>query len=174
MLITKRPKKANERREFGHWEIDTIHTCKGGTKAVLSLIERKSRQRVYFRLENLKAKTVMSRLIPFFRTLPPHMRKSITADNGSEFCTSEMKKLEKFGMKVFYCHAYKSQEKGGVERSNWQLRKYFPKGTDFGAVPLEELKEAQRKLNNRPMKVNGYKSSQSVFDRALKYAKSKE
>lgn len=172
-LITKRPKKANERKEYGHWEVDTVHSCKGGRKAILSLRERKSRQRVYFLLEDLTAKTVMSRLMPFFRGLPPHMRKSITADNGSEFCTKEMQKLNKLGLKVYYCHAYKSQEKGAVEQSNWQLRKYFPKGTDFGGVSIEEVKEAERKLNNRPMKVNGFRSSQSIFERALKYRRGK-
>jgi len=173
-LISKRPKKANERKEYGHWEVDTIHTCKGGTKSVLSLIERKSRLRVYFLLEDLKANTVISRLMPFFRQLPPHMRRSITADNGSEFCTREMQKLEKLGVKVFYSRPYKSQDKGAVERSNWQLRKYYPKGTDFGDVELEELKEAERKLNNRPMKILGKKSSKSVFERALKYGKKKK
>lgn len=166
-LITKRPKDVNERKEYGDWEVDAIVSCKGGKGAVLSLIERKSRQRVYFVLEDLKAKTVISRLLPFFRQLPPHMRKSITTDNGSEFCTREMLKLEKLGMKVYYCHAYKSQEKGSVERSNWQFRKRYPKGTDFSKVCKSEVKKFERKLNNRPMKLHGYVSSEKLYQEAL-------
>ncbi len=65
-LLTERSEKCDNREEFGHWEVDTVHSCKGGSKAVLTLRERKSRHRVYFLIEDLKSGTVLARLMPFF------------------------------------------------------------------------------------------------------------
>ena len=167
--ISKRSKEANDRLEYGHWEIDTVHSIKRSSRAVLSLRERKSRQRVFFLLPNLKAESVIAVLRPFFRDLPKHMKKSLTADNGSEFAPAELHKLEKLnkGFKVYYCHAYRACERGAVEHANGELRWYFPKGTDFAEVTIEHIKEVERKLNNRPMKLHGFKSSNVVYQKAV-------
>ena len=167
ILISERPESCDSRDEYGHWEVDTIHSCKGGSKAILTLRERKSRQRVYFLIEDLKSETVIARLMPFFRALPTHMRKSITADNGSEFSTRELHKLKELGMEVYYCHPYSAYERGAVEQANGELRRYFPKKTNFENVSLADLKKAERKLNNRPMKVLGFKKSCDVYNSAL-------
>ena len=77
-----RPESVETREEFGHYEADTIHSCKHGSgKAVLTIIERSSRRRFYFLIPNLEAETVLAVLLPFFRALPSKMRKSLTVDN---------------------------------------------------------------------------------------------
>ena len=91
--LDQRSKEANERLEFGHWEIDTIHSNKKSSCAILTLRERKSRQRFFFLLPNLKAESVLAVLKPFFKALPEHMRKTLTSDNGSEFSVSELLKV---------------------------------------------------------------------------------
>ena len=172
-LITKRSKKANLRLEYGHWEIDTIHSCKGGSRAILTLRERKSRRVFFFILPDLKAESVMAFLVPFFRSLPRHMRRTLTSDNGSEFTVTEMGKLEE-GLerfKLYYCHAYSAHERGSVEHANGMLRRYYPKGTDFGTVTGEALKEKERKINAKPMKLHKFKTPQAVYERAFKYVK---
>jgi IS30 family transposase len=168
VLITERSEACDNRDEFGHWEVDTIHSRRGGSKAILTLRERKSRERFYFLIEDLRSETVLSRLMPFFRSLPQHMRLSITADNGSEFSTKELHKLKSLGMAVFHCHAFSPYERGAVEQANGELRRYFPKKTNFGTVSSRELFVAQNKLNNRPMKVLGFKKSSDVYNAALK------
>lgn len=168
--ITLRSESANNRDDFGHWEGDTVLSRKGGKGGVLSLIERKSRERFYFLLSDLKAETVIKLLLPFFQRLPEHMRKSLTLDNGSEFAPSELYKLEfvlKNEFKVFYCHPYKAYERGSVENSNGWLRQYYPKGTDFASVCKEALQEVQRKLNQRPMKLHQWYTSADIFNAAL-------
>ena len=168
--ISERPNAVERREEFGHWEADTVLSRKTGKGGVLALIERKSRERFYFLLSDLKAETVIRLLLPFFQGLPEHLRKSLTLDNGSEFAPSEIYKLEfvlKNEFKVFYCHPYKAYERGSVENANGWLRQYYPKGTNFAEVTEEQLRHVQRKLNERPMKLHRWRSSTAVFNDAL-------
>ena len=43
-------------------------------------------------------------------------------------------------------------ERGLNENTNGLIRQYFPKGTDFSLVPLSAIREAERRLNERPRK----------------------
>ncbi|MEI6865841.1 MAG: IS30 family transposase, partial [Flavicella sp.] len=45
-------------------------------------------------------------------------------------------------------HPYSSWERGTNENTNGLIRRFFPKGTDFGKVTEKELKIVQEKLNN--------------------------
>ena len=56
--IDNRPAAANERLEYGHWEMDLIVSCKGGTGALLTLTERKTRQEVIIRLPDKTQRAV--------------------------------------------------------------------------------------------------------------------
>jgi IS30 family transposase len=154
---------------LGEWEGDTIITRRNGKKAILSLRERTLRKRYYFLIPDLKSATVLAVLIPFLQSLPPHLRRSITLDNGVEFSSTEMMKLEALfpGFKVYYCDPYKSWQKGSVENSNRDLRWYYPKGTDFNDVTKEELKLVQDKINRKPMKCLLNKSAEQAFNESL-------
>ena len=153
--------------ESGHWEIDTVHSKRGSKGGVLTLKEVKSKQSFYFILRDLSSKSVMEVLFPFFQSLAPHMRRTLTSDNGSEFV--ELYKLEKilpnFG--VYYCDPYKAWQRGSVENANGLLRWFFPKKTDFSKVSEEELRKAQYKINGRPMKVHNGKSATYVYKKLL-------
>ena len=168
--ISERPEAANLREEFGHWEGDTVVSGRSGKGGVLTLIERVSRDRVFFSLPNLKAETVIRKLLPFFQRLPEQIRKSLTLDNGTEFATSELYKLElvlKNEFKVFYCHPYRPQERGSVENANGWLRQYYPKGINFEKVTPQELAAVQDKLNQRPMKIHQWRNSSDVLRHAI-------
>ena len=168
--ITQRPQAVERREEFGHWEADIVLSRRSGAGGVLTLIERKSRERFYFLVPDLKAETIIRVLLPFFQRLPADMRKSLTLDNGAEFAPSEIHKLErvlKNEFKVYYCQPYKAYQRGSVENANGWLRQYYPKGTDFAQVAEHELREVQRKLNQRPMKLHRWRCSAEVFQEAL-------
>lgn len=167
--IHERTAENNDRQELGHWEGDTIITRRRGTKAILSLRERVTRQRIFRIVRDLKAETILAALRAILHELPPELRRSITLDNGSEFALSVLQCLETYypGLKLYYCDAYHSWQKGAVENSNRDFRWYYPKGTDFGALSPSEVFALERKINARPMKCHGYKSAQEVFDRAL-------
>jgi IS30 family transposase len=100
--IAQRSPAVAERTEFGHFEADTIHSCKNSSGyPVLTVRELKSRNRWFFLLANLLAATTLAALQGFFRRLPPHMRKTLTVDNGPE--NEHLYKLETVftGFKVY-------------------------------------------------------------------------
>lgn len=148
----------------GHWEIDTIHSRKGTSGGVLTLRELNSKKRFFFLIPDLTAGAVMAVLFPFFQALPAQIRRSLTADNGSEF--NNLYKLEKIlsGFGVYYCEPYKAWQRGAVENANGELRWYFPKKTDFSKVSPQELKRVERIINGRPMKIHNAQSATAIFN----------
>ena len=60
--IEERPLEVSSRLTFGHHEADTIVSKRGGTGAILVLIERKSRRVQLWKLPNLKPRGVATRL----------------------------------------------------------------------------------------------------------------
>jgi IS30 family transposase len=70
-------------------------------------------------------------------------------------------------LKVYFCTAYSPHEKGSVERSNRDFRRFFPKGTDFILVSQAEIDNAQMLLNNKPMKCLKWKSSREFYQEEL-------
>jgi len=169
--IHQRPSLAlAEQIQPGHWELDTMHSKKGTPGGILTLRERASMKCFYFLIPDLTAATANSILIPFFRDIPPHMRKTLTADNGPE--NAELYKLEKLytDFNVYYCDPYKAYQRGSVENGNGEARWYFPKKTDLSLTAPEELRKAQYKINGKPRKSNGGVSSTAVFKRLLSQA----
>lgn len=167
--INQRPEVIARRLEYGHYESDTIHSLRNGSGfAILSLRELKSRMRWYFLLGDLKAETTLAILQGFFRLLPAHMRRSLTVDNGGEFAI--LPKLEQTfpGMQIYYCDPYCAWQRGASENCNGEFRWYFPKGTDFKNIPLQNIWATQDKINRRHMVVLGGRSAQNVFQQALK------
>ena len=169
--IDQRPGIINSREEFGHWEGDLVLGPKSGSGfALLSLIERETRYKAFIRMPNAEAGTTLAHLHAFFMQLPEYARKSITLDNGSEFSVFFMRKLEKAlnNFTVYYTETYSPQQKGSDEHSNGRLRRTYPKGTDFACVSKSELKLAVQKLNDRPMKLHGYKTPLEMFNFELR------
>jgi IS30 family transposase len=167
--ISERSLLVEERREFGHYEADTIHSCKNGSGyAILSVRERKSRKRWFFIVRDLQAETTLALLLGFFSRLPRHMRRTLTVDNGPE--NKLLHELEKrfCGFMVYNCDPYCSWQRGSIENANGEFRWYFPKGTDFKEVSLAEIWEVQDKLNRRCMDCLGGKTAEEVFQQALK------
>lgn len=158
-----------QRREFGHWESDTIHSMKNGSGfAILTLREMKSRMRWYFLLSSLLAELTLAVLQGFFRLLPAHLRRTLTVDNGPEF--AHLYKLEQIfpGFLVYSCDPYCAWQRGTSEHANGEFRWFYPKGTDFRNVSLREIWATQDKINRRHMLCLGGRSAVSVFQRALK------
>jgi len=172
--VSERPVEAKEHSELGHFEADMVVSKRGSKGAVLSICDRASRQRLYILVANLEAITVRKALVRFLHSLPSYLRKTLTFDRGSEFAEWDM--LEKIfpELKVYFCTPYSPHEKGSVERSNRELRRYFPKGTDFASVLQEQLAAAQEQINNRPMKCLGQKSSSYYHHHMLRRVSEQE
>jgi IS30 family transposase len=158
--IEQRPAAALDRVEPGHGEYDSIVSSKRSksTAALAVLQERTSR---FVRAElvpSLKpepyAKTISQLSIDL-------QLRSLTTDNGIENKQHTLT-TQKTGIPVFFTDPYSSWQKGGVENANKMLRRYFPKGTDFATVDQTDVIAALTRINNKPRKILGYKSSLEV------------
>ena len=86
----------------------------------------------------------------------------MTYDNGMEMANHQWLS-DNTGMDIYFANPYSSWERGTNENTNGLIRRFFPKGTDFNKITIEQLKQAQYSLNNRPRKVLGYKTPNEVM-----------
>ena len=63
----------------------------------------------------------------------------------------------------YFCNAYHSWEKGMVENINGLIRRFFPKETNFDNITDEQIKRIENWINNRSMKILGWKSPNEFF-----------
>lgn len=172
--IEKRPVEVAERNSFGNWEMDCVCSKQGTTSAFLVLSERLTRKEIIFKMPNKQAKTVVhciNKLERRYGKLFRKVFKSITVDNGVEF--SDFEGLEKsiYGGKrtsVYYCHPYTSCERGTNERINRDIRKKYPKGTDFTNITESEVRGLEDWVNAYPREIFGFATSGEKFAEQLK------
>src|SRR5699024_8074216 len=127
--IEERPESIETRKEFGHWEIDTVLGHKTKDQALLTLVERKTRMAIVRRIFSKSAPAVNDALKGIFRQYPDVQQtfKSITVDNWSEF--SELSEQgEGKSIDVYFAHPYASWERGTNESHNGLLRRFIKKG----------------------------------------------
>ena len=158
--IEKRPRLAQDRVESGHWEYDSVVSskCSGSKAAMAVMIERSSRLVLAKLVPNLKPRDYANTLAKLSEGLK---LLSFTTDNGIE--NKEHQTLtQQSGAQVYFTDPYSSWQKGSVENANKMLRFYFPKGTDFSKVKQTDVDEALTRINNKPRKILGYKSSLQV------------
>lgn len=176
--IENRAPEVKNRKEFGHWEMDTVYSKKNTTaKALLVLTERKTRKEIIIGVPNRKAETIVRALDALERKMGAakfrKIFKSITVDNGSEFAAAEAMERSAINKTiprtaVYFCHPYSSWERGSNENNNIMIRRKHPKGTDFSKVSAAQIKETENWINNYPRKILGYKSSEAVFRECLR------
>jgi len=71
---------------------------------------------------------------------------------------------------LYYCHPYRSGERGTNENQNKLIRRFYPKGVDLSEVTQEELNKIQDFMNNMPRKIfNGLSSNQFLEQNEMEY-----
>ena len=162
--ISERPKEANERVMFGHFEADSIESCKkrGETLPCLTVVvERVSR---YVQIRKTASKTAQETTTSIVTVLKPFANNviSITYDNGCEF--SQHEKINNLlNTKSYFARPYCSNDKGTVENINGLIRRFFPKGTNFANISDEAIAYVEDWINNRPMKILNYMTPKQKF-----------
>lgn len=163
--IHQRPLIASLKKEVGHWEVDTVVSCLKGKGGLSSHYEKTTQ---YCKIHKLLSKEAQETEFAWRETissLPQYIFKTITLDNGSENTNHEI--LHEYNIDTYFCDAYCSWQKGGVENLNKLIRQYFPKGTDFSDVSEEEILFVENRLNNRPRKALGYLSPKEALNSYL-------
>ena len=163
--IHLRPHEIESRKEFGHWESDSI-VGKNHQGGIHTEVERKTRLIMAKFIKNLTAKETADKASQMFRDLPKKAKKSTTLDNGLE--NTEHRR---FGLTTYFCDPYSSWQRGTNENSNGLIRRYLPKKTDFFKYQQWELDDMINEINNRPRKCLGYRTSQEAFNEELESIK---
>ena len=153
--IETRPESVEDREEFGHWEIKSE-----ADEVLLTLDERKTRKRYIMRLPAKKAQCVTEALKSLKQFYDD--KKSITADNGSEFAD-----LSEIGVPVYFAHPYSSWERGTNERQNGLVRFFIPKGKPISQVSDKTIARAEEWINKIPRKMFNYASSEELFEKEI-------
>lgn len=87
--LEKRPIEILSRKEFGHWEMDSVEGSKEKSKkSLLVLSERKTRKELIFINENMSSFQVVDKINILEKSLGKYFKmifKTITMDNGTEF-----------------------------------------------------------------------------------------
>ena len=159
--IAERPVEVDSRLVPGHWEGDLI-IGKNHKSALGTLVERTTRLTILVPVKGKDAKTVREAFAEVFSEIDPEMKKSMTYDRGVEM-TEHKILTEQTGVKVYFADPRSPWQRGTNENTNGLIRQYFPKGTDFRKVTLEQIKFAQDRLNNRPRKVLNWSTPLKAF-----------
>jgi IS30 family transposase len=163
--ISQRPENVKLRLEVGHWEGDLMIGV-GQKSAIGTIVERKTRFTFIVKIENRKSKTVTQQFAKIMNTMPKFIRKTMTYDNGMEMANHQWL-TQNTGMDIYFANPYSSWERGTNENTNGLIRRFFPKGTDFNKISIEQLKQAETALNNRPRKVLGYKTPNEMIKQEI-------
>lgn len=172
--IDYRPKEANTREVYGHWEGDLVIGKKKRGAVLFTLTERKTREEIIVKIPGKKAEYVAQALDLIERRYKKIFYtkfKTITFDNGGEFRNWES--LEKSydnrrktaRTQVYYAHPYRSGERGSNENANRLIRRFIPKGIDITPISEEYIQKIEDWINNYPRAMFNYKSTNEILSK---------
>jgi IS30 family transposase len=157
VMISDRPAEAADRAVPGHWEGDLLMGA-GNRSAIATLVERSTRYVLLGRLGRKRdPETVRQVLGELIQTLPQHLWRSLTWDQGRE-----MYQLQRFSIDtaipVYFCDPHSPWQRGSNENTNGLLRQYFPKGTSLSRHTQQQLDAVAVQLNGRPRQTLDWKT----------------
>ncbi len=162
VTIHLRPKSVEKRKEFGHWEADSVIGRQTKSKVIHTEVERKTRYLQAIIIDSKSSIDTIEAQRKIFTKLPA---RTVTMDNGAEFMKHE--ELTKLGIKTYFADPYCSGQRGTNENTNGLLRRYLPKKTIFENIDQSELNDIVFEINSRPRKVLKFQTPQEVLESEL-------
>ena len=138
--------------------MDTVLSSKLDNHCLLTLLFRQSNFMLAFLLPNKTSDSIKKIFHYLQDTLGSDLYKKtfncILTDNGTEFTNPLDIEINRFTgeklVNVFYCDPGKSGQKGKIEKNHVELRKIFPKGTNFGNFSQNDINLALSHINSEP------------------------
>jgi IS30 family transposase len=163
--IDERPDEIGERKEFGHWEIDTVIGKKSQDEALLTITERKTRKEIIIKIASKESEAVsasITKLRNAYGSIFSQVFKTITSDNGSEFADL-IPSVKSEDTKIYYTHPYSASERGTNERHNGLIRRFIPKGKAISSVLEGTILYVENWCNRLPRKILAYRTPEECF-----------
>ena len=85
-----------------------------------------------------------------------YLRRFITFDNDTAFAQHRLLRTMR-DMTTWFCDAFASWQKGGVENANGRLRRWLPRHLDIDRTSDREIQEIVLTTNLTPRKCLGFK-----------------
>ena len=159
-FIDIRPRIINRRGRVGDVEADFIESGRGGTGRILTVTDRKLRISFLEKVLPVTIKNVHRAFTAIHRRYPE--LRTITTDN--DLLLEQHEKLETLlGVKIYFCHPYHSWEKGTIENTNGEIRKYIPKGSDISRYSSRFVRSVENIINDRYMECLRYRTPQEAL-----------
>lgn len=150
-MIDQRPVEVETKQQAGHWEGDLILGV-GCRSAMMTLRERKTQYGIVVNLPaDHTAETVNAAAIKAFASLPPHLKRTLTWDQGVEMARHR-DLATTTGVEIYFAERSSPWQRGANENYNGLLRQYFPKGTDLSVHSAAHVAAVMHELNTRPRK----------------------
>jgi IS30 family transposase len=141
----------------------------GNRSAIGTLVERTTR---YCLLLHLPGRhdpaAVAAAMTETMATLPAHLRRSLTWDQGKEMAAHAQITLAT-GLAIYFCDPHAPWQRGSNENTNGLLRQYFPKGTNLAMHSAAHLAAVAAELNGRPRKTLGWQTPAQALDQLLSH-----
>lgn len=159
--IHDRPEGIDLKSSYGHWESDSM-ICKYRKPVSVQYMRKGMLVRIN-KIDNFKPESTNEAIIKTRESLPNHLTKSITYDNGIE--NSKHYELKEIfdDLETYFCDPYASWQKGGVENINGLIRQYLSRKTDLTTITDNDIYEIQERLNNRPRKSLNYLTPNEII-----------
>ena len=142
--------------DFNIVEMDTVEGLKEETDCFLTLLWRKSKFMLIFKLESQTSEEV-SRIFNILQTLIPYddykrLFEVILTDNGHEFFDLlNIECMHSTGeqvTKLFFCDPHMSCQKGMIEKNHEFIRYILPKGSSFKNITQEDCDLFMNNINS--------------------------
>src|SRR5690625_4393185 len=163
--IKERPEKVENRKHFGHWEIDTLISARAKDDHVLlTLVERKTRFEIMLKINQQDQESVDRAMNDLYNQLGDQVKnifKTITSDNGSEF--AGIYEMLTGTTDVFFAHPYAPYERGTKENQHRLIRRFIPKSKRIAEISTNTIHRIQRWVNNIPRKILEYRTAKEAF-----------
>lgn len=161
--IELRDKVVEERSRIWDWEWDTIVWSRWWSKEViLTNVDRKSWFLLASKIKDKSWNSVLYSTLKLFKNIPKYKKLTMTYDNWREFSQSFWINYYTW-LNVYFAHTYSSWERWTNENTNWLIRQFIPKKTDFENISQNQLKYFVSLINSRPRKRLNYKTPFEVF-----------
>ena len=156
--IEKRSKLAARRKRLGDVEVDLIigKNHKGG---LLVMPDRATLITTVDKITSKKPKHI-KRLILKIMKQNKHL-KTMTFDNDQAFSLHQ-EITNELNIKNFFTRPYTSQDAGSIENRDGEIRRFYPKKTDFTKVSSKDVEKVETMINNRPVRKCDYKTPDEV------------